>query len=82
MSAICTFNYEIAVTYPDDEVLKDHGEFEIAFDNSALKELSEIDLFGELVFAVLESFHQEFTERGGLLDSPDVTVSIRNVTWD
>ncbi|MBK8989159.1 MAG: hypothetical protein IPM39_24355 [Chloroflexi bacterium] len=82
MSAICTFDYDIAVTYPDEQVLQDRGEFEIAFDNAALKELSEIDLFGELVFAILESFHQEFTERGGLLDSPDVTVSIRNITWD
>jgi len=82
MNATCTFDYEIAVTYPDGEVLADSGEFEIEFPDTALKELDEIDMYGELVFVVLDSFHKEAKERGGLLDNPDVTISIRNITWD
>ncbi|MBK6327135.1 MAG: hypothetical protein KBE23_24550 [Chloroflexi bacterium] len=82
MNAICTFDYDIAVTYPDGKVLKDTGEFEISFPETALKEFDEIDMYGELVNVVLDTFHKEVTERGGLLDNPDVTISIRNVTWD
>jgi len=82
MNVICTFDYDIAVTYPDGKVLKDTGEFEISFPESSLKELDDVDIYGELVFVVLDSFHKEMTERGGLLDNPDVSVSIRNITWD
>ncbi|MFO7683133.1 MAG: hypothetical protein R6X34_24120 [Chloroflexota bacterium] len=82
MTQICTFDYEIAVTYPDGKVIEDKAEFEISFSEASLRELDEVDLYGELVFVVLDTFHKEMDERGGLLDNPDVTVAIRNITWD
>jgi hypothetical protein len=82
MNQLCTFNYEITVTYPDGADIVDSGEFEIAFAEKALRDLDEVDLYGELMFVVLDAFHKEMNERGGLLDNPDVTVSIRHVTWE
>ncbi|MCZ7666358.1 MAG: hypothetical protein M5U34_03540 [Chloroflexi bacterium] len=82
MNQICTFDYKIAVTYPDGKVIEDQGEFEIIFSETSLRDLDEIDLYGELMFVVLDSFHKEMDERGGLLDNPDVLVSIHNITWD
>ena len=82
MNQLCTFNYEITVTYPGDHIVKDKGEFEIAFTGKALRDLDEVDLYGELMFVVLDAFHKEQDERGGLLDDPDVTVAIRNITWE
>lgn len=82
MSQLCTFNYEITVTYPGDHTVTDKGEFEIGFTGKALRDLDEVDLYGELMFVVLDAFHKEQAERGGLLDDPDVSVSIRNITWE
>ena len=82
MTQLCTFNYEITVTYPDDTNMTDNGEFEIAFAEKALRDLDEVDLYGELMFVVLDAFHKEMDERGGLLDNPDVTISIRHITWE
>lgn len=82
MNQLCTFNYEIAVTYPDGATMTDKGEFEISFTGKALRDLDEIDLYGELMFVVLDSFHKEMDERGGLLDNPDVSVAIRQISWE
>ena len=82
MNQLCTFNYEITVTYPDDAVMTDKGEYEILFSAKSLRDLDEVDLYGELVFVVLDAFHKEMDERGGLLDNPDVAVAVRNITWE
>jgi hypothetical protein len=62
--------------------MTDKGEFEISFTGKALRDLDEVDLYGELIFVVLDSFHKEMDERGGLLDNPDVNVAIRHITWE
>ena len=82
MSQLCIFNYEITATYPGDHIVTDKGEFEIGFTGKALRDLDEVDLYGELMFVVLDAFHKEQAERGGLLDDPDVTVAIRHITWE
>lgn len=82
MSQLCTFNYEINVTYPGGHIITDQGEFEISFTGKALRDLDEVDLYGELMFVVLDAFHKEMAERGGLLDNPDVSVTIRHITWE
>lgn len=82
MSQLCTFNYEITVTYPGGHTVSDTGEFEIGFTGKALRDLNEVDLYGELMFVVLAAFHKEMDERGGLLDNPDVSVAIRHITWE
>jgi hypothetical protein len=82
MNQLCTFNYEITVTYPDGKAMTDKGEFDISFSQKSLRDLDEVDLYGEMVFVVMDTFHKEMDERGGLLDNPDVVVSIRNITWE
>lgn len=82
MNQLCTFNYEITVTYPDGKAMTDKGEFDISFSQKSLRDLDEVDLYGEMVFVVLDAFHKEMVERGGLLDNPDMAVSIRNITWE
>ncbi len=82
MSQLCTFNYEITVTYPGGHTVTDKGEFEIGFTGKALQDLDEVDLYGELMFVVLNAFHNEMDAQGGLIDNPDVSVAIRDITWE
>lgn len=82
MGQLCIFNYEITVTYPGGNAVTDKGEFEIGFTGKALRDLNEVDLYGELMFVVLDAFHKEQNEQGGLLDDPNVMVSIQNITWE
>ena len=40
MNQLCTFNYEITVTYPDGKAMTDKGEFDISFSPKAKKALA------------------------------------------